>query len=71
MLSQLQRVPKGVGQVPQPCIVRSVAHTRGKLSTFGGRSYCPVKYHNKFHCKKDLDVQEALKALKERNSNIL
>ena len=34
LLSQLQRVPKGAVQVPHPCIVRSVAYTRGKLSTF-------------------------------------
>ena len=27
----------------------------------GGRSICHIKYHNKFHCKKYLDKQEALK----------
>ena len=32
--SQLQSVPKGTGQVPQPCIVRSIAPSRGRLSTF-------------------------------------
>ena len=77
MLSQLTRVPKWVVQVPQPCIVRSVGQIRTKLFTFvtankkkGGPSYCHVKYHNKFHCKKYVEAQEALKE-KERNSSTL
>ena len=33
----------------------------------GGSIYCHIKYHNKIPCKKYLEVQEALKALKEKN----
>ena len=65
--SRLKRVSKGAGQIPQPCIVRSVAPTWERLSTFatainGGRSFCHVKYRNKYHCKKYLDAQETLRA---------
>ena len=34
LLRQLQMVPKGTGQVPPACIVRSIVHTWGKQSTF-------------------------------------
>eukprot|EP00957_Ditylum_brightwellii_P027246 2060045-Ditylum_brightwellii.AAC.2 len=35
-----------------------------------GPMHCHFKYHNKFHYKKYLDVQEALKEM-EKNSNAL
>ena len=70
----MQKVPKGAGQVPRPCIVRSVTPTREKTIYLyninkkkGGRSLCHIKYHNKFFSKKYLAEQALLEEQRKAN----